>query len=100
MVLVLGTLISGALAAQEPQPPVTSSNCTKWSLKGLRLGMKLTDFKEAHPNAKHGRNWFRPDDRGRDWYFWAESRMHGVYNYVLPETDEDDAPVISIVALI
>ena len=79
---------------------MTAADCSRWSIKGLRLGMPLSEVKERHPKAKHGRNWFRRDDKGREWHFWAESRMKGLYTYVLPEQDEPDARIISIVTLI
>lgn len=100
LLLALAMLVPGSLAAEEPQSPTEVIDCARWSLKGLRVGMTLSDFKKQHPNAKHGRNWFRPDDRGRDWYFWPESRMHGVYDYVLPEPDKSEALILSIVAVI
>lgn len=105
-VLLVGVALgiaSGAAYAGPAQDAGAFSpevDCGKWSLKGLRLGMPLAEFLEAHPKAKHGKNWFRADDRGRAWYLWVENRMRGVYNYVLPERDDPNAPIVSIVALI
>ncbi len=99
--LVASVLFVGTSSAAEEAGTQSAENgCERWSMKGLAPGMTLGRFKETHSNAKHGRNWFRPDDRGRDWYFSAESRMHGVYNYVLPESDADTSPIISVVAMI
>ena len=100
LLLAFAMVAPGSPLAEEPQSPTAVTDCAKWSLKGLQVGMTLSDFKKQHPNAKHGRNWFRPDDRDRNWYFWAESRMHGVYDYVLPESDNAEALILSIVAVI
>ncbi|MGH9866687.1 MAG: hypothetical protein ACREAA_00775 [Candidatus Polarisedimenticolia bacterium] len=98
---LLAILLAMSLCvAQEPSPASTSADCARWSIKGVALGMALKEVKVAHENLKHGRNWFRPDDRGRDWYFWVESRMQGLYNYVLPERDEPDGKIISVIALL
>lgn len=77
-----------------------STDCSKWTIKGLRLGMTLQEVRAAHENLKHGRNWFRPDDQGRAWHFWAESRSKGLYNYVLPERDDPAAELVSLMVLV
>lgn len=89
------TLLSDDTGSGAAEP-----ECAKWSIKGLRLSMPLRDVKSQHRKLKHGKNRFRPDNRGKAWYFWAESRMKGIYNYVLPEYDSPDAEIISIVVLV
>ncbi len=98
--LVAFAAFPGTEAQESPSDVEPSGRCARWSVKGLRLGMSLVQVRDEHPKLKHGKNWFRPDDRGRRWYFWAESRKKGLYNYVLPETDKPEAPIVSILALI
>ena len=98
--LLAGFLAPTALPSEEPGKAASEPDCSKWSIKSLRLGMPLRDVKNQHRKLKHGKNWFRPDDRGKAWYFWAESRMKGIYNYVLPEYDSPDAEIISIAVLV
>ena len=100
LAIILVFLVFLPTLSQENDDAAAPATCSKWSVKGVRLGMALEEVKSAHKKLKHGRNWLRRDDRGKDWYFWAESRMRGIYNYVLPETDAPHAEIISLVVLL
>jgi hypothetical protein len=98
-------LIEKPSVAPSPSPLVaisslTTADCDKWSIKGVRLGMTLKEVKAEHKSLGHGRNWFRPEDKRKGWYVWTESRWNGLYNYVLPERDEPDATIISVTAVL
>lgn len=93
IVTILCMMLHHPLASE---PPV---GCSQWSLKGLSLPMSLAEVKKAHGKAKRRINPFRPDD-GKRWYVWPEDRMHGLWNAVLPEGDDDDSTLISIMSVI
>ncbi len=96
--LVLSFFVVVQIPASENR---NSTDCLHWSLKGVRLGMTLEQaqatVKASNRKLKHGRNRLRPDNRGKDWYFWADKRSRGRHNYILPNKDEPASPIISIV---
>ena len=105
--LLMTTAAFAQQAVTSDPPPATPiplsssvADCNKWSIKGVRLGMTLKEVKAEHKSLGHGRNYFRPEDKREGWYVWTETRWRGLYNYVLPERDEADAKIISVVAAI
>lgn len=100
MLILFGVmaLAAGPLIAED------DSECSVWSVKGMRIGMTLGELvsvvrsehkrKPKHP-ARGIPTWVRQENNGREWYGWEK---HGLNNYAFPDYDVPEGHIISVVA--